>query len=302
MILIFAKTLQYLKLIDYLGKHIDTFFSIFAAIVSFAVLLVISLAAFAMSFYVLGRNQLQFDKIPHATGGPHPHDAIPYATVSGSWWEIWQLLLGAADPTPYFLGNRGQKVYLISVYVLASFTLLIHLLNMLIAIMSDEFAVNNEIKHKIKIHEQLGFCLEYWGYKKYVFENTLKYIVCAFSQDDEDKDRDLLKNVIVDQRQLKQTLLRFEDQMATQVKEIIDYNEAQAKRTTNIKVLVQEIAQQNKSLHERFGSLSQRAGSSHLLSIDECVDAAADDWDGAATELVWKLGEAELHTNQVINI
>ncbi len=86
------------------------------------------------------------------------------------------------------------------------------------------------------------------------------------------------------------------------MKEIIDNNEAQAKRTTNIKVLVQEIAQQNKSLHRQFDSLRQQAGSSHLLSIDESVDAAADDWNGAATELVRKLGEAELHTNQVINI
>mmetsp|Transcript_1931 Transcript_1931/g.2769 ORF Transcript_1931/g.2769 Transcript_1931/m.2769 type:complete len:142 (+) Transcript_1931:6574-6999(+) len=140
----FTKVLYYLKLLESLSRHIDIFFDIIAKILSFMILFVGTIFAFSNAYYMIGRNQIQYGEVPIDLD-------IPYATFSGAIWEMWNLCIGGFDNKSFFKGNDSESFYGVVLFCLATFILLIHLLNMLIAIMSDEFTKNNEIKDQIKI-------------------------------------------------------------------------------------------------------------------------------------------------------
>ena len=65
-------------------------------------------------------------------------------------------------------------------FILASFMLLIHLLNMLIAIMGETFSNNNEIKHKTTIQSHLRFVLNNWWRRPIPNEKKVVYLITAF--------------------------------------------------------------------------------------------------------------------------
>jgi len=82
---------------------------------------------------------MQYGAIPIEVG------EINYSSFSGAVWEIYNLCLGGFDNKSFFKGDSGDSVYGVLLFCIASFVLLIHLLNMLIAIMGDAFAKNNEV-------------------------------------------------------------------------------------------------------------------------------------------------------------
>ena len=58
---------------------------------------------------------------------------------------MYMLCLGEVGDTPFEIGKSPQnKRGLWFVYVITTFTLLVHMMNMLIAIMSETFAKNRE--------------------------------------------------------------------------------------------------------------------------------------------------------------
>jgi hypothetical protein len=61
--------------------------------------------------------------------------------------NIYLLALGDFNTDEYEMGEKSKPI-LWFLFIIASFLLLIHLLNMLIAIMGETFAQNNEIKKK----------------------------------------------------------------------------------------------------------------------------------------------------------
>ena len=107
---------------------------------------------------------------------------------------VWNMCLGNPDSEVLFLGNEdtenssikfdtisGNSVFLLFHYFVASAFLLIVLLNMLIAIMSDEFTKQNEVKDKIKFQEKLRYVLDKWVYKDLILnEKGIKYVVAIF--------------------------------------------------------------------------------------------------------------------------
>ena len=56
---------------------------------------------------------------------------------------MWDVSIGGGDSSGFGLGNATQKTYLDIISICAQFLLLIHLLNMLIAIMGDTFGRRN---------------------------------------------------------------------------------------------------------------------------------------------------------------
>ena len=60
--------------------------------------------------------------------------------------------------------------------------MLIHLLNMLIAIMGNTFGNRNEVAEQIKIRDHLAFVIDNWYLKDYAIGDSkqLNYIVAAF--------------------------------------------------------------------------------------------------------------------------
>jgi len=86
-----------------------------------------------------------------ASATPDP-DAEPpeYSTdYMHALWYVYLLSLGEFGTDAFETGDSVPLTVILKLYfALASFLLLIHLLNMLIAIMGETFAANNEIKHQ----------------------------------------------------------------------------------------------------------------------------------------------------------
>ena len=58
---------------------------------------------------------------------------------------MWELTVKGGDTASFTYGNSSQSTYLIILNIAAQFILLIHLLNMLIAIMGDTFGKRNDV-------------------------------------------------------------------------------------------------------------------------------------------------------------
>ena len=89
---------------------------------------------------------------------------------------------------------------------MAQFVLLIHMLNMLIAIMGDTFSRRNEVAEQIKIKDHLAFVIDNWYLQDLAFsigqhfginKNQIKYIITAFhlDHDDSHENEERLKSI-----------------------------------------------------------------------------------------------------------
>lgn len=75
---------------------------------------------------------------------------------------MWDVSIGGGDSSGFGLGNATQKTYLDIISIAAQFLLLIHLLNMLIAIMGDTFGRRNEVAEQIRVKDHLAFVIDNW--------------------------------------------------------------------------------------------------------------------------------------------
>ena len=128
-----------------------------------------------------------------------------YATIGGAFLEIWYVCIGSPDfavgdhAAPAFFENNQDDttmhVMLLVLFIITCFILLIHLLNMLIAIMGDVFAQNNEVAEKKRIQNFLEFINDNWIHREWALNiekhenkdktviSETKYLMVALSQD-----------------------------------------------------------------------------------------------------------------------
>lgn len=71
--------------------------------------------------------------------------------------------------------------------------IMIHLLNMLIAIMGNTFAVGNENIEQQKYREHLRFVVDNWFMRQLAFDDidSVKYIITAFSSNEDDHNESI---------------------------------------------------------------------------------------------------------------
>jgi len=144
--------------------------------------------AFGLSFFILGQNQMNFDNIGAGELVLYP---MKYDTLPGALWYVIDMFLGNLSWNQFELGNKGNKLMLYSVFCLSTFIIMIHLLNMLIAIMNNTFSENNEVADQLKYKDHLKFVLDNWFLLPYVFNKkgkNCKYLITAFSNKDDDED------------------------------------------------------------------------------------------------------------------
>ena len=136
--------MYYLKLIDYFARHIEIFFDIMIMIPSFFIILSIFWICFSVSFYLMGQNQVQYDEVILSK--------VPkYFSFWDSVYVVWNIPLGNVDDVAVFWGDDDFKgaqsnAILIILFLLSTFIMLIHLLNMLIAIMGNTFDERKELQ------------------------------------------------------------------------------------------------------------------------------------------------------------
>ena len=113
-------------------------------------------------------------------------DLIPgYSTYMGAINHVYLSSLGEFDTDIYF--NNPMTPFLAPLFLLLSFFMCIHLLNMLIAIMGDSFANNTNNKEANKKMSQLAFIVDNWWIDPIKEKDQIVYLIAAFKVDEDDE-------------------------------------------------------------------------------------------------------------------
>ena len=117
--------------------------------------------------------------------------------------HVYFLTLGEFATDDYSVGeNKLQSTMLEIYFLMATFFFVIHLLNMLIAIMSEVFTENNEVKYMQQTKSHLQLVRDnLWMHKQVIPEpEKIKYVVVAFSTLEKDKDEEDYLEVVIDKQ------------------------------------------------------------------------------------------------------
>lgn len=176
------KSFYYMKLVDSIAPFIDIIIQIVVDIQAFMIVFFTAMIALSCSFFLLAQNQIDFDMKDDEKTREEKEKVIPYSTISSSLWYMWQLCLGGANTKTYSIGEASQTTYLTGFYILAQFFMIIHLLNLLIAIMGETFANCKEVGHLVKVRDHLSFIIDNWYLNSISIPNrdSIVFIVTAF--------------------------------------------------------------------------------------------------------------------------
>ena len=97
------------------------------------------------------------------------------------------LLLGNTDTAPFSSGDASQQLVLKTIFFLSAFIIMIHLLNMLIAIMGNTYSERREQEVSLRQKDHLRFVLDNFHLRENSFEDikSVRYIIAAFQMDEE---------------------------------------------------------------------------------------------------------------------
>jgi hypothetical protein len=89
----------------------------------------------------------------------------------------------------YKIGLGSHEAILCFVFVLASFFMIIHMLNMLVAIMGNTFAVNLEVSDLVLMKIKLKFVIDTWWMDAIGDEKAkIQYVIAALLVKDDSPD------------------------------------------------------------------------------------------------------------------
>ena len=141
---------------------------------------------------------------------------IPYATYLDAFNHVYTSSLGELDTEMYY-GDEMQPV-LIILFLFMSFFMTIHLLNMLIAMMGESFAKNNEEGETKTKMSHLEFVVNNWYLDPLKDKERIVYIIAAKAvegTDDTDERFDALE------KRLDRVLIHQEN-LISEVKGIVN--------------------------------------------------------------------------------
>jgi hypothetical protein len=121
-----------------------------------------------------------------------------YATVMGSLKQVFLLCLGQVDfISDFSTGEKHSHTYVLwLVFVMASFGLVTHMLNMLIGIMGDSRSKYREIETQMIFKNKLKFVINNW-YLKAIGDDKEKinYLVAAIFSEEDEEGIEVIKQV-----------------------------------------------------------------------------------------------------------
>ena len=160
---------SFLELEDNISPFIDIFYQVFSDIKYFCVILSLYALAFSNCFWLLSKNQTTYDGANGGLMTKKESDQIPYKTATGSIWYVWFLILGQPDVSGFSIGEHSMEIPLLIVFCICAFIMLIHLLNMLIAIMGNTYAERSAISAQIRTRDHLTFVINNWHLSECAF-------------------------------------------------------------------------------------------------------------------------------------
>jgi hypothetical protein len=120
----------------------------------------IFIAAFFIAFLLVGLNQLETLALEAAETGEMLNEPPIYAFPHRALFHVYLIAVGDFSVDQYLLGKREHQIILHLLFVLGSFSLVIHMLNMLVAIMGDTFERNKDVKDIQNFRSHLRFVLD----------------------------------------------------------------------------------------------------------------------------------------------
>jgi hypothetical protein len=108
----------------------------------FVLVLSIYIVMIAQCFQIVSSSQLDFDNIDEGD-----KDSIQYQDFRKALWYSFTLPFGGADNSAFALGDGKQALILEGLFFFANFLIILHFLNMLIAIMGGTYGTRIEIGH-----------------------------------------------------------------------------------------------------------------------------------------------------------
>lgn len=150
--------------------------AVFYDIVYLVIILVIWCGVSSLSFFLLGQNQLAFDQVSE-----EERELVSYGTASGSLSFIFHMLLGESDFSGFSAGTGSQSPLLSILFVATAFIIMIHLLNMLIAVMGNTFNERAGIAVELKYKNHLQFVRTKWYLvdSRFAHLRQARYLIAA---------------------------------------------------------------------------------------------------------------------------
>lgn len=135
-LLMFFKSLYFLGLNSEIAPLINIIFVIFHDILNFLLVYILGIIAFVFSFWLIGKNQNDLKE-------EGDEGDIPYVDLSSAFDHVYESSLGGFNTDGYW----GHKMtpFAVSLFIMMSFFMCIHLLNMLIAMMGESFTDNHQV-------------------------------------------------------------------------------------------------------------------------------------------------------------
>lgn len=205
-IFMFFKSLYYLRLISEIAPLINDIFAILKDIRYFILVYVLTIIAFILSFYIIGQNQT--DLLEDGEDGPS------YSTMFGSFKHVYMASLGGGDTSDYF--GHPMQPFTLALFMMMSFFMSMHLLNMLIGIMGRSFSMNLEIAEPKKKMSQLEFVVDNWHINPIKRPENIVFIVAAFTINDTQEVEDKIDQL--DEKMLR--LFENQDNIVSEVQNI----------------------------------------------------------------------------------
>lgn len=112
---------------------------------------------------------------------------------------MWYISIGelsADDDMFQYTDSNWTTFILWLLFVAATFFVLIHMLNMLIAVMTETFTINNENKLETRLKEHLQFVVDEWSVLKNNRQQTYSnYLVAAWAYEEDEEEVEILKDL-----------------------------------------------------------------------------------------------------------
>lgn len=151
-IFMFFKSMYYLRLISEIAPLINSIFVVLEDIRYFLLVYVLTIIAFFLAYWMIGKNQN--DQLKEGEEPPS------YSTILGSFDHVYSASLGQTDTGDYF--GHPMQPFTVILFIMMSFFMCIHLLNMLIAMMGNSFTQNHDLAESKKKMSQLEFVVDNW--------------------------------------------------------------------------------------------------------------------------------------------
>ena len=106
------------------------------------------------------------------------------------------MVLGNSDDSQFIYGLRNESYYgfFYFLFVLSTFMIMIHLVNMLIAIMGETFGNRAEVASQITVKDHLRFIMDNWHFMGISIKNRrqFRYIIGAMLVEDDNNDQEAI--------------------------------------------------------------------------------------------------------------